>query len=57
MQKRELNPATVGVANRTDISGRVTADETNRSLQLEKRSRQARRPQKTCQMSLHGPVA
>lgn len=28
MQKMELNRATIGVANRTDISGRATADET-----------------------------
>jgi septal ring factor EnvC (AmiA/AmiB activator) len=36
MQERELNCATIGVANRTDISGRATADEINRGLQTGK---------------------
>jgi hypothetical protein len=36
MQKRELNRVTTGVANKTDISGRVTADETNRGLGIGK---------------------
>ena len=33
MQERELNRATIGVVNRKGISGRATADETNRGLQ------------------------
>jgi hypothetical protein len=36
MQTRELNRATIGVANRTDRSGRATADETNRGLRIGK---------------------
>src|SRR5258705_3430288 len=36
MQERDLNRATLGVANRTDISGRATADETNRGLRIGK---------------------
>ncbi len=37
MQTRERNRTTIGVVNRTVISGRVTADETNRGLRIEKR--------------------
>ena len=37
MQKRQLICATIRVTNRTDISGRVTADETNGSLGIGKR--------------------
>ena len=36
MQERELNCATIGVANRTDISGRATAEETSRALRIGK---------------------
>jgi len=36
MQERELNCATIGVANRTDISGRATAEETNHGLRIGK---------------------
>jgi FtsZ-binding cell division protein ZapB len=36
MEERELNRATVGVVNRTDIRGRVTADEMNRGLRTGK---------------------
>jgi hypothetical protein len=34
MQERELNCATIGVANSTDISGRATAEETNCGLRI-----------------------
>jgi uncharacterized protein YlxW (UPF0749 family) len=36
MQERELNCATIGVANSTDISCRATAEETNRGFQIGK---------------------
>jgi len=36
MQERELNCATIGVGNRTDISRRATADEMNRGLRAGK---------------------
>jgi trimeric autotransporter adhesin len=36
MQERELNCATIGVANRTDISGRATAEETSRASRIGK---------------------
>ena len=36
MQERELNCATIGVAKRTDISGRATAEETSRALRIGK---------------------
>src|ERR1700730_17123495 len=36
MQERELHYATIGVANTTDISGRATAEETNRGLRIGK---------------------
>jgi FtsZ-binding cell division protein ZapB len=36
MQERELNCATIGVANRTDISARATAEETSRASQMGK---------------------
>jgi trimeric autotransporter adhesin len=36
MEERELNRATIGVVNRTDIRGRATADEMNRGLRTEK---------------------
>jgi hypothetical protein len=36
MQERELNCATIGVANRMDISGRATAEKTNRGLRIGK---------------------
>src|SRR5258708_36209212 len=36
MKERELNRATIGVANTTDMSGRATADEMNRSLRTGK---------------------
>ena len=36
MQERKLNCATIGVANRTDISGRATAEETNHGLRIGK---------------------
>ena len=36
MQERELNCATIGVANSTDISGRVTAEETSRASRIGK---------------------
>src|SRR5258707_9106950 len=36
MQSRELNCATIEVANNRDISGRATADEMNRGLRIGK---------------------
>src|SRR5258707_15133021 len=36
MKERELNCATIGVAIRTDISGRATAEETSRALRIGK---------------------
>jgi len=36
MQERELNCATIGVANRTDMSGRATAEVTSRALRIGK---------------------
>jgi hypothetical protein len=36
MKERELNRVTIGVANTTDMSGRATADEMNRSLRTGK---------------------
>ncbi len=36
MQERELNCATIGVANSTDISGRATAEETSRASRIGK---------------------
>ncbi len=36
MEQRELNCATIGVANRMNISGRATAEETNRGLRIGK---------------------
>jgi hypothetical protein len=43
MQERELNCATIGVANRTDISGRATADEINRGLRTGKARKRLRK--------------
>jgi trimeric autotransporter adhesin len=36
MHERELNCATIGVANRTDVSGRKTAEETSRASRIGK---------------------